>query len=80
MNLPVGNDAGQAAFAAALGGAKLHHAWLIAGPEGVGKASFARAASSRARRSASPVRRPSKSARLSRNSHNCSTPLTKSGR
>ncbi|WP_314374233.1 AAA family ATPase [Sphingomonas paucimobilis] len=47
MNLPVGNDAGQAAFAAALGGAKLHHAWLIAGPEGVGKASFARAAATR---------------------------------
>ena len=45
--LPVGNDAGQAAFAAALGGAKLHHAWLIAGPEGVGKASFARAAATR---------------------------------
>ncbi|KTT68554.1 AAA family ATPase [Sphingomonas sanguinis] len=47
MNLPVGNDAAQAAFAAALGGAKLHHAWLIAGPEGVGKASFARAAATR---------------------------------
>ena len=47
MNVTVGNDAAQAAFAAALVGAKLHHAWLIAGPEGVGKASFARAAATR---------------------------------
>ncbi|MDR6146055.1 DNA polymerase-3 subunit delta' [Sphingomonas sp. SORGH_AS870] len=47
MNLPVGNAAAQAAFAAALGGAKLHHAWLLAGPEGVGKAAFARAAARR---------------------------------
>ncbi|MDQ1155777.1 DNA polymerase-3 subunit delta' [Sphingomonas sp. SORGH_AS 950] len=47
MNLPVGNAAAQAAFAAALGGAKLHHAWLLAGPEGLGKAAFARAAARR---------------------------------
>ncbi|MET4898555.1 AAA family ATPase [Sphingomonadaceae bacterium jetA1] len=47
MTLPVGNDAAQAAFAAALDGAKLHHAWLLAGPEGVGKAGFARAAATR---------------------------------
>lgn len=40
----VGNEAAQAAFAAALTGGSLHHAWLIAGPEGVGKGNFARAA------------------------------------
>lgn len=44
MTPPVGNDAAQAAFAAALVGGSLHHAWLIAGPEGVGKGTFARAA------------------------------------
>lgn len=40
----IGNDAPQDAFAAALASGSLHHAWLIAGPEGVGKGSFARAA------------------------------------
>ena len=39
-----GNAAAQAAFAAALASGSLHHAWLIAGPEGVGKGLFARAA------------------------------------
>ncbi len=39
-----GNPAAQAAFAAALASGSLHHAWLIAGPEGVGKATFAREA------------------------------------
>lgn len=43
----VGNAAAKAAFRAALSGAQLHHAWLFAGPEGVGKASFARAAAMR---------------------------------
>ena len=37
-----GNTTAQAAFAAALAEGSLHHAWLIAGPEGVGKGSFAR--------------------------------------
>ena len=37
----VGHDEQIAAFAAALGGARLHHAWLLAGPRGIGKASFA---------------------------------------
>lgn len=37
-----GNAAAQEAFGAALAGGSLHHAWLLAGPEGVGKASFAR--------------------------------------
>ena len=44
MTSLVGNEAAQAAFAAALAGGSLHHAWLIAGPEGVGKGTFARAA------------------------------------
>ena len=39
-----GNAAAQAAFHAAVGSGSLHHAWLLAGPEGVGKASFAREA------------------------------------
>ena len=43
----VGNRAAQAAFRAALSGPSMHHAWLIAGPEGVGKASFAKAAAMR---------------------------------
>lgn len=47
MTLPVGNDAAHAAFAAAMSGDTLHHAWLFAGPEGIGKASFARAAAIR---------------------------------
>lgn len=47
MTLPVGNDAAHAAFAAAVESGALHHAWLFAGPEGVGKASFARAAALR---------------------------------
>ncbi|WP_374942142.1 DNA polymerase III subunit delta' [Sphingomonas sp.] len=42
-----GNAAAQAAFLAALGGGALHHAWLIAGPEGVGKMRFAQAAATR---------------------------------
>lgn len=36
-----GLAAQQAAFAAALDSGRLHHAWLLAGPKGVGKASFA---------------------------------------
>lgn len=40
----IGNDAARAAFAAAVGSGALHHAWLLTGPEGVGKASFAREA------------------------------------
>lgn len=44
MTSPVGNEAAQAAFAAAVASGSMHHAWLIAGPEGVGKGTFARAA------------------------------------
>jgi DNA polymerase-3 subunit delta' len=36
-----GIDAPAAAFAKAIAGGRLHHAWLITGPEGSGKASFA---------------------------------------
>ncbi|WP_425229677.1 DNA polymerase III subunit delta' [Sphingomonas sp.] len=44
MTSIVGNTAAQTQFAAALAGGALHHAWLIAGPPGVGKGSFVRAA------------------------------------
>ena len=40
----IGNAAAIQGFLAAAHGRNLHHAWLIAGPEGVGKARFARAA------------------------------------
>lgn len=43
----IGNQAARAAFLAAMRGDTLHHAWLFTGPEGVGKASFARAAALR---------------------------------
>lgn len=47
MSVPIGNDAAHQAFAAAMLSGSLHHAWLFAGPEGIGKASFARAAALR---------------------------------
>lgn len=39
-----GHDTQLAAFRAALDSGKLHHAWLLAGPKGLGKAAFAREA------------------------------------
>lgn len=42
MTPHIGNTLARNAFLAAAAGGQLHHAWLIAGPEGVGKASFAR--------------------------------------
>lgn len=42
-----GQDRAVDQFAAAWATRKLHHAWLLAGPKGVGKASFAKAASRR---------------------------------
>jgi DNA polymerase-3 subunit delta' len=36
-----GGEAAEAAFLSALERGRLHHAWLLVGPEGVGKASFA---------------------------------------
>lgn len=47
MTIPIGNAAAHAAFLAALDGGSLHHAWLMVGPEGVGKALFAKAAARR---------------------------------
>ncbi len=43
----VGNEAAQAAFTTAAASGALHHAWLIVGPQGVGKATFARNAATR---------------------------------
>jgi DNA polymerase-3 subunit delta' len=43
----VGQDRAVEQFASAWGTRKLHHAWLLAGPKGVGKASFAKAAARR---------------------------------
>jgi DNA polymerase-3 subunit delta' len=42
-----GQDKAVEQFASAWGSRKLHHAWLLAGPKGVGKASFAHAAARR---------------------------------
>lgn len=42
-----GNTAAQQAFGAALASGAMHHAWLLAGPQGVGKGSFARDAALR---------------------------------
>lgn len=39
-----GHDAAWAEWRAALNSARLHHAWLLAGPRGIGKGAFARAA------------------------------------
>ena len=47
MTSYVGNAAAQAAFGAAMHGGSLHHAWLLTGPQGVGKATFARLAAMR---------------------------------
>jgi DNA polymerase-3 subunit delta' len=43
----VGQDKAVEAFASAWNARRLHHAWLLAGPKGVGKASFAKAAATR---------------------------------
>jgi DNA polymerase-3 subunit delta' len=43
----IGQDRAVAAFRAAMDGGNLHHAWLLAGPRGVGKATFAKAAAVR---------------------------------
>lgn len=47
MTSLIGHDAQAEAFLAAMRGQRLHHAWLLTGPKGVGKASFARAAALR---------------------------------
>ena len=43
----VGQDKAVDAFVSAWASRRLHHAWLLAGPKGVGKATFARAAATR---------------------------------
>ena len=43
----IGHDKAVAQFEQAWGAGTLHHAWLLAGPRGVGKAHFARAAATR---------------------------------
>src|SRR5215218_10862519 len=43
----VGQDRAVEQFASAWAARKLHHAWLLAGPKGVGKATFAHAAARR---------------------------------
>src|SRR3954453_6758840 len=43
----LGQDRAVELFTAAWQSRRLHHAWLLAGPKGVGKASFARAAARR---------------------------------
>jgi DNA polymerase-3 subunit delta' len=43
----LGQDKAVGAFALAWAGRKLHHAWILGGPKGVGKASFAGAAARR---------------------------------
>jgi len=47
MSLPEGNAAAHAAFLAAMQSGELHHAWLFTGPQGIGKAAFARVAARR---------------------------------
>ncbi len=37
----IGHDAQEQAFLAALSSGRMHHGWLLGGPEGIGKASFA---------------------------------------
>lgn len=41
MNIMVGNEAPRRTLARAIAGGSIHHAWLIAGPQGIGKARFA---------------------------------------
>jgi DNA polymerase III subunit delta' len=45
--LPVGHEGPIRAFRAAMDGSALHHAWLFTGPQGIGKAQFARIAALR---------------------------------
>lgn len=44
---PIGNEAAHRSFRAAADSGAMHHAWLFTGPQGIGKASFARLAAAR---------------------------------
>ena len=44
MTADIGHDANMRSFVAALEAERLHHGWILAGPRGLGKASFASAA------------------------------------
>ena len=55
---PLGNESAHAALRAAMSSGALHHAWLLAGPEGVGKATFAHAAAARMLAEAAGERAP----------------------
>lgn len=47
MSLLLGHEAAWREWDEALGSARMHHAWLLAGPKGLGKGLFARAAAAR---------------------------------
>ncbi len=47
MTSLIGHDAQADAFLSAMRGQRLHHTWLLTGPKGVGKATFAKAAALR---------------------------------
>lgn len=47
MTAFIGQEAQIQAFLSASAGARMHHGWILAGPKGLGKASFARAAATR---------------------------------
>lgn len=47
MTALFGQERPREAFLAAMAGGAMHHAWLLAGPRGIGKARFARAAATR---------------------------------
>ena len=43
MTLPLGHDGQAATLLAAAASGRMHHGWILAGPKGIGKGSFARA-------------------------------------
>ena len=59
MTAIYGHDSAIAAFRAGLDGGRLHHAWLVSGPQGIGKALFAHKAALRVlAQGAGPVAEP----------------------
>ncbi|PTM42900.1 DNA polymerase III subunit delta' [Bosea sp. 124] len=53
----IGHEAQEQAFLAALASGRMHHGWLLGGPEGIGKASFAYRAARFVLASGDPTRR-----------------------